>query len=69
MEVGLIEITFHGHRITCEGVKLDERKVQGIPDMEAPENVTDVKRFCGIVQYMAKFLPDLSTMLEPIRVR
>nr|XP_022314409.1 uncharacterized protein K02A2.6-like [Crassostrea virginica] len=66
-EVFLKEITFHGHRITCDGVKLDDKKLRAILDMEAPENVSAVKRFCGVVQYMAKFLPDLSSMLEPIR--
>ena len=32
-----------------------------------PTIVSGVKRLCGMVQYMAKFLPDLSTILEPIR--
>lgn len=32
--------------------------------MEAPESLSAVKRFCAVVQYMAKFLPDLSSSLE-----
>jgi hypothetical protein len=29
--------------------------------------VAGVKRLCGMVQYMAKFLPDLANEMEPIR--
>ena len=66
-EIGLTEITFHGHRITREGVRVDSTKVKAIQEMPSPTDVSGVKRLCGMVQYMAKFLPDLSTDLEPIR--
>jgi hypothetical protein len=35
--------------------------------MPTPTDVTGVKRLCGMVQYMAKFLPDLANEMEPIR--
>ena len=67
MEIGLKEISFHGHKISSSGVKADENKVKAILNMSSPDDVTSVKRFCGMVQYLAKFLPSLSTTLEPIR--
>ena len=66
-QTGLTEITFHGHRITKDGVKADEAKVQAIRDMPAPTDVAGVKRLCGMVQYMSRFLPDLAETNEPIR--
>ena len=66
-ETGLKEITFHGHRITSEGVKVDEAKVEAIHGMPAPEDVEGVKRLCGMAQYMSRFIPDLAGTLEPIR--
>ena len=66
-QTGLDEIIFHGHRITKDGVKVDEAKVQAIRDMPAPTDVEGVKRLCGMAQYMAKFLPNLAATLEPIR--
>ena len=66
-ETGLDEIIFHGHRITKDGVKVDEAEVQAIRDMPAPTDVEGVKRLCGMAQYMAKFLPNLAATLEPIR--
>ena len=66
-QTGLDEIIFHGHRMTKDGVKVDEAKVQAIRDMPAPTDVEGVKRLCGMAQYMAKFLPNLAATLEPIR--
>lgn len=66
-EIGLQEITFHGHKVTSNGVKADDGKVKAIVDMPRPTDVSGVRRFCGMVQYMAKFIPSLSTTLEPLR--
>ncbi|XP_074649040.1 protein NYNRIN-like [Tubulanus polymorphus] len=35
--------------------------------MPAPTDVTGIKRLCGMVQYLARFLPNLASDLEPIR--
>ncbi|KAL9961977.1 hypothetical protein ACROYT_G031026 [Oculina patagonica] len=66
-QTGLTEITFHGHTITKDGVKVDQTKVQAIRDMPAPTDVAGVKRLCGMAQHMSRFLPDLAETLEPIR--
>lgn len=66
-EIGLKEISFHGHVISRDGVKIDDKKVKAINDMQPPTDVSGIKRLCGMVQYMAKFLPDLSTIMEPLR--
>ena len=66
-ETGLDEIILHGHRITKDGVKVDEAKVQAIRSMPAPTDVEGEKRLCGTAQYMAKFLLNLAATLEPIR--
>ena len=35
--------------------------------MEAPRNPEEVRSFLGHVNYMAKFMPNLSTESEPLR--
>ena len=65
---GLSKIAFHGHRITKDGVKVNEAKVQAIRDMLQPVDVAIVRRLGGMTQYMSRFLPDLAETLEPIRV-
>ena len=66
-QTGLKEIVFHGHKITSEGVKVDETKVEAIHNMPAPTDVEGIRRICGMAQYMSRFIPDLAGTLEPIR--
>ncbi|XP_064622356.1 uncharacterized protein K02A2.6-like [Lineus longissimus] len=66
-EIGKTEMTFHGHRFTDDRVKPDESKIEAIRSMPAPTDVAWVKRFCGMVQYMSRFLPNLANDLGPIR--
>ena len=35
--------------------------------MKRPSDVSEVRRFSGMIQYMSRFLPDLAETLEPIR--
>ena len=66
-QAGLKEIVFHGHKITSEGVKVDETKVEAIRNMPAPIDVEGIRRICGMAQYMSRFIPDLAGAPEPIR--
>ena len=43
-QTGLTEITFHGHKITKDGMKVDEAKVQAVHDMLALTDIAGVKR-------------------------
>ena len=63
----MTELPYIGHVLTSEGVKPDPKKVSAIKDMEAPRNSEDVRRFLGHVNYMAKFMPNLSAESEPLR--
>jgi len=42
-QAGFTEIKFHGHRITKDGVKVDEAKVQAIHDMSKPVDAAGVR--------------------------
>ena len=61
------EITFLGHKITKDGLKIDPEKLEAVKEMPKPQDVEGVRRLCGFVNYLAKFLPKLSEVLEPIR--
>ena len=60
------ELPYIGHILTSEGVKPD-LKVCAIRNMEAPMNSEEVRRFLGHVNYIAKFMPNLSAKSEPLR--
>ena len=56
-----------GHVITTEGVHADQSKVEAILTMSAATDVHGVKQFCGMIQYLSKFLPNIASDLQPIR--
>ena len=42
-------------------------QAEAVRNMPKPENVNAVRWLCGFVNYLAKFLPSLAGVLEPIR--
>lgn len=61
------ELKFFGHIISPDGVKPDSSKVEAITKMAVPTNVEQLRQVLGLVNYLGKFLPGLSTILHPIR--
>ena len=69
-QTGLNEIAFHCHRITSEGAKVDETKVEAI-HITCLLPLTwrvSIRRICGMAQYMSRFIPDLPGTLESTRI-
>lgn len=54
------------HVIDGNGIRKDQEKVKAIVKARAPCNVTEVKAFIGMINYYAKFIPNLSTLLSPM---
>jgi hypothetical protein len=63
----LTEVPYIGHLLTSDGIKPDPKKVEAIQNMPQPTDVPSVKRFLGMVNYLSKFLPNISTITEPLR--
>ena len=60
------EFPYLGQLVTKEGLKPDPDKTKAVQEILQPDN-TAVRRFCGFVNYLAKFMPKLSEVMEPIR--
>lgn len=61
------EVRYIGHVLTDKGIKADPRKTDAIMKMPQPKNIKEMKSFLGIVNYLGKFIPNLSTISEPLR--
>ncbi|KAK7090906.1 hypothetical protein V1264_010645 [Littorina saxatilis] len=59
-------LTFLGHVISENGVRPDESKVEAIVKMKEPENVEELRRYLGMVNYLGRYVPHLSTVLQPL---
>ena len=68
LRLRLKEVPFMGHIISSEGLQSSADKVKAVLDMPPPTDKQGVRRFIGMVQYLAKFLPHLSAMTAPLRV-
>ncbi|CAC5421701.1 unnamed protein product [Mytilus coruscus] len=56
-----------GHLLTADGVKPDPEKIAAIVNMEKPTDVKGVQRLLGMINYLTKFVGNLSDICEPIR--
>lgn len=66
-EFRLQRLTFFGHEVTQNGVKPSEEKVAAILHADPPQNASEARSFLGLVQFVSKFVPDLSSVAEPIQ--
>ena len=62
----LPSVEYLGHIIRTEGLCTSDAKVSAIVNAPAPQNVTELRSFLGLVNYYGKFLPDLATTLSPL---
>ena len=60
------KVSFFGHTISAEGIRPDPKKVTAITKLEAPKNVTELKRILGMINYLGRFTKDLSVAIKPM---
>lgn len=60
-------LTFLGHVVGQGTIKADPSKVKAIDEMPIPHNVSDIRRFLGMVNQLAKFLPNMAEETQPLR--
>ena len=60
------EFPYLARVVTKEGLKPDLDKIKAVQEMLRLGNIKAVRRFCGFVNYLAKFMPKLSEVMEPI---
>ena len=59
-------VDYLGHRIAGDGLHPTPDKIRAITEAPAPTNVQQLRAFLGLVNYYAKFLPNLSSVLAPL---
>ena len=55
----LSKLTFFGHNLSTRGIDASEEKVAAIQAARQPQNARKTRSFMRLVQYSAKFIPDL----------
>lgn len=51
------QLTFFGHVFGKDGVSADPNKIQSIINAPTPTNVSEIRSFLGMTQYVSRFIP------------
>ena len=57
-------VEYLGHLIDARGVQALPGKVEAVQKAPPPQNVTQLHSFLGLLNYYAKFIPNLATILH-----
>jgi hypothetical protein len=58
------EVSFLGHRVSANSLKVDREKVRAVADWKVPKDVHGVRSFLGLANYFRRFLRGYSKMVE-----
>ena len=59
------ELEVVGHLLSARGIGPSQAKV--VTEARQPESAAEVRSFLGLVNFCARFIPDLATVSEPLR--
>ena len=59
-------VSYLGHKIDADRLHPLPDKLQAVKAAPTPRNVSELKSYLGLLTYYGKFLPNLSTHLEPL---
>ena len=62
------QLPYMGHIFPPDGLRPDPAKIKAITDMPSPDGPAATRRFLGMVNYLAKFIPTLSDLCHPLRL-
>ena len=60
------ELDYLGHRFNKDGMSPAPEKVAAIKGLKSPENVSELKRILGMINYVGQYIPNLSKILQPM---
>lgn len=64
--VGASKIPFLGVEISSTGISIQEARAQAICEYPAPQCLPQLRRFIGLMEYNASWIPDCSIKLAPL---
>jgi len=66
-EIGKTTVTFLGHIISKNNIKPSFDRVEALKTCREPTNLMELQGFLGLLNYVSRFLPNVSTLTEPLR--
>ena len=66
MEHRVEKVTFMGHVLTKDGLKIDQQKIEAIKNYETKKDIKAVRRLLGMCNYLSRFIPNYSNLTTSI---
>ena len=63
----LNRITFMGHVLGQNGITPHQAKIDAVKRTEQPQDATLLRSFLGLAGFVARYIPDFETTVEPLR--
>ena len=60
-------VPFFGNVVSDQGILPDPKKVQSIKNWPSPKSPKELQSFLGAVNYLSKFIPELSSLRSPLQ--
>jgi len=60
------KLVFMGHELSERGIGATQVKVDAVVNAPEPRNASEVRSFLGLVNFCARFIPNLSTISAPL---
>jgi hypothetical protein len=60
-------VHFLGHIVDAQGIRPDPEKIKAVHSMPDPTNVSELRRFLGMANHLAKFIPDMAAITKQLR--
>ena len=62
----LKEVSFLGHIVSTEGIRVDPAKIEVVVNWKPPRSVTEVRSFLGLAGYYRRFVKGFSVIASPL---
>ena len=59
-------VEYLGHRIDAQGIHATDSKLAAVTQAPEPTNVQELRAFLGLMNYYGKFIPNRSTLSQPL---
>ena len=60
------KVKYFGHVIISEGIQPTTKRVTTISVMRPPTNVKELRRLVGMINYLARFIPNIGSIISPM---
>ena len=60
-------LSFFGQIFSAKGTQPDPARISDLYNAQTPQNVHEVRSFLGMANYSSRYIPDYTTITEPLR--